>query len=85
MPSVSDAALAEDLKSVMNTSLRLNPKVTDELEVAKWLIWFDKQCGVPKASLMKDCLVQYLPVVCKERIRAAKVADGWLRNGPFQQ
>lgn len=86
MPTVSDAAFAEDLEITLNnTSFRLSASSKGELEVAKWLIWFDKQCGVPKAQLVRECLLRYLPIICRERIQAAKSADGWLPNGPFQQ
>jgi hypothetical protein len=86
MPLLSDAAFAEDLEITLNMiSSRLNPKSPGELAVAKWLIWFDKQCGIPKAQLIRECLVRFLPVVCRERIDAAKMADGWLPDGPFQQ
>ncbi len=84
MPLVSDATFVEDLENTLNnTSIRLNPKAREELEVAKWLIWFDKQCGVPKAQLVKECLIRFLPIICKERVRSARTAEALLPDGPF--
>ena len=75
MPGLSDEEFIEDLRKITkNMSFRLNPKNVKELGMAKWLIYFDRQVGIPRAAMVKECLLKYMNLIFAEKAGQAGVA-----------
>ena len=74
MPDISDDELVEELRKIMkNTSFRLNLKNGKELGIAKWLIYFE-HAGIPKAALIKECLLEFMNVIFAKKLAHLGVA-----------
>jgi hypothetical protein len=83
MPGLSDEEFIEDLrKTTNNCSFRLNPKHVKELAIAKWLIYFDRQVGIPKAAMLKECLLRFMRVIFAEKAGQAGIAGHFFSAPP---